>query len=451
MSFSTAAMSALWASCPWVGVGIVTLLSGHAVGIGVQPSFVIGAVLLVSVASVRPRLDADAWAVVAALVWTAISVTGLWTLDHLGQSGEAPYLKGAKQLLVLVFLVGFAVLPVVQLRRVNDPRRELARWETGVSVGLLLACTAALVQAIQFYVQSDALQRGLQWMSSNPSIASGSDELYLGHRFVGIPRVRGPACEPLYFGSYLLMAVPVAVAGALGRRRWARAWRLLAAGAGVICLVMTFSRGVYLAAAVLVAALAWGARRGRWHWRATRRDWFLGGAGLGLVMLALAPLVGMAPWDLPDLVLRRLAQSFATHDMSNLTRLMAWRGAWRAFELRPVQGIGWGGYGFWYYRLVPDGAGAHFGWPVTNNVALRVLAETGLVGLVLWSLALRPALRPLWRHAMSTYGDGVSFFLACIVLAMGVQTLTFSQLQLPHLWLAVGASAAVAREAHRLV
>jgi O-antigen ligase len=381
----------------------------------------------------------------------------LWTLDHLGQSGEAPYLKGLKQLSMLAFLVAMAAIPAVALRRSTDPRRELWRWETGLSLGLVLATAAALAQAIHFYAQDDGLGRVLGWLASNPSIAAGSDELYLGHRFVGIPRLSGPTCEPLYFGSYLLVAVPVAVAGAWSRRGWSRRWRGLAAAVGAVCLVMTFSRGVYLAACVLIAGLSWGVRRRRLGLRCTRRGLVLAAAGLGLVTVAVASLAGLAPWEVPTLLLRRVAQSFATHDMSNLTRWMSWRGAWQAFETHPWLGVGWGGYGFWYYRLVPEGAGAHFGWPVTNNLPLRLLAETGWVGLASWAVALRPAVRSLWRRDVpiagdgASWGDGAAFFLACVVVALGVQMLTFSQIQLPHLWLVAGTSAAVGREAHRLV
>lgn len=452
MTFTSATMSLLWASCPWVGVGVVTLLAGRPLGIGVQPAFLIAAVLLVTWAvKVRPRPDAEGWAILAALLWTAMTATSLWTHDHLGHSGEAPYLKGAKQLLVLLFLVSLALLPAVQLRRAADPRRELWRWETGLSVGLLLAGIVAVSQAIHFYLQDEAGQRWMQWLSSNPSIASGSHELYLGHRFVGIPRVSGPTCEPLYFGSYLLVAVPVGMVGAMVRSGFGRVWRWIAVGVGTVCLVMTFSRGVYLAVAVLLVSLVGGARAGRLRVRWTTRGLILSGTGLALIGIALTALVGMAPWELPALLVRRLAQSFATHDMSNVTRWLAWRGAWEAFLERPLDGVGWGGYGFWYYQLVPQGSGAHFGWPVTNNVILRILAETGGMGLALWGLAFRPAVRSLWRHAVSPSGDGICFFLACLVVALGVQTLTFSQLQLPHLWLVAGASAAVGREAHRLV
>ena len=65
------------------------------------------------------------------------------------------------------------------------------------------------------------------WFRSNPSIAAGSHELYLGHRFVGIPRVRAMACEPQYYGSYLLASLPFVLAA------WSTASGRLRAGLGV--------------------------------------------------------------------------------------------------------------------------------------------------------------------------------------------------------------------------
>lgn len=437
---------------PWVGVGTGVLLTGRAHGIGVQPAFLTGALLLVLLVlgSRRPELDGDAWVVIAASFWTLLTTAVLWRLDQLGVAGETPWLKGAKQALVLFFLVGLACAPAVHLARIADKGAEIARWERAASSGLLLAAGFGVLQAIHFYAPLPGGERVAAWAASNPSIAAGSQELYLGHRFVGIPRISGPACEPLYFGSYLLAVVPVAGMAALRSRGWSRGWRVVAAGLGTLCLIMTFSRGVYLGMAVIGAGLAVGWRWGRVRVERPRR--VLAGLLLGSVLLAslAAPLTGMAPWQIPGLLLSRLAQSFQAHDMSNLTRLYAWKAGWIAFLRAPWMGIGWGGFGFWFYELVPEGAGAHFGWPVTNSLPLRFLAETGAVGAGLWSFAARPAFAGL-RPGSSSTGDTLSFFLSLLCVAAVFQTLTFSQLQLPHFWLLLGVTAAWTRGGFRLV
>jgi O-antigen ligase len=172
---------------------------------------------------------------------------------------------------------------------------------------------------------------------------------------------------------------------------------------------------------------------------------------VAVTVLAM-PITRMAPWEIPGLLLRRVLQSFADHDMSNLTRVYAWRAAVGAFMMMPITGIGWGGFGFWFYTLVPEGAGAHFGWPVTNSLPLRLLAETGLVGMGLWILAARPVFRGFTSEIRQSGGwSEASFFLGALCVGALFQSLTFSQLQLPHLWLLFGVTAAVAREHFQMV
>ncbi|HEX9900971.1 MAG TPA: O-antigen ligase family protein, partial [Candidatus Methylomirabilis sp.] len=293
-----------------------------------------------------------------------------------------------------------------------------------------------------------------RWATSNPSIAAGSDQLYLGHRFVGIPRVRGPACEPLYFGSYLLAIAPVTAAAAWGSRGWSRLWRWITVGLAALALVLTFSRGVYGAAVVVLLLLVWGLWRGRLPRPRLRV------AGAGVVAMAVAVLVaasvftGTEPWALPRLLADRVAQSFVGHDMSNLTRLYSWSVAVDLARQAPWSGVGWGGYGFHFFELAgPEATGAHFGWPVPNNLPLQIMAETGIPGLLLWGFALWPAVRSLVRRdpQVSAAEDAGRFLLAALVVGMGVQAMTHSQLQLPHLWLVTGISSALASSRFPLV
>jgi len=176
------------------------------------------------------------------------------------------------------------------------------------------------------------------------------------------------------------------------------------------------------------------------------------GAALGVLVLGgvVAILSGRSVLELPELLLQRIGQSVASHDMSNMTRLYAWTAAWRAFQEAPVLGIGWGGFGFHYYLLAPaGGAGAHFGWPMANNLPLLVLAETGLVGALLWGWAAWPALRALLRPAKPGSRIAPEWWwdwgFAALCAGVLVQTLTFSQWNLPHLWLLAGISAALGR------
>lgn len=438
---------------PFIGVGVLRQLGIAGPGVGLQPAYVAGLFLWAALLLrwPRPWRDPDGRALLGLVLLALASQGSLWLLPHMGLAGELPWSKGAKQCLLLVFLAGMAAAPAWLLRR-GDAPAELRRLEGWATAGLLVASLLGLYQALHFVAGMPGGEWLARFSSSNPSYASGSEELYLGHSFTGIPRVRGPAPEPLYLGSYLLLALPLAVAGLKGRARWARAWRLAAIAAGALCLLLGFSRGAWLGGLVsgTLAGVAM-ARGGLPRPHVPRGAWLAAAAALLLLLAVGPPLVaGVGPHELPGLLLDRLRQSGAGHDMSNLTRFWAWAAAWEAFRQAPLLGVGWGGFGFHYFTLAPQGSGAHFGWPVANNLPLLVLAELGLAGSFLWIRSLAPAVLALPR---ALAGPGVppgATLLACGVAGALVHSMTFSQWQLPHLWLGAGLSAALYRERQRL-
>ena len=458
---------------PWIGVGLGNLLLGRSLGTGAQPALVSGGFALLCFPFLGWRgIDRDGERMLVLLCWTVLGAAAVWGLDEMGLGGEAPWSKTLKQLVQLLYFFALAAMPALLLTRVRDPRSTLHRWESAASAGLLLASVVGLYFAAAYYLDLPGREALGRILGSNPSIASGSDELYLGRRFVGIARVRSGAAEPLYFGSYLLCVLPATVMGWNQAKGWGRVWRMVTLVLGFSCAVLTFSRGVYLGLFLLAILMVWGVRRGVLP-RSRRKALVWSVAGLIVASSALAALFsGTAPWQLPALMLRRMNQSFAGHDLSNLTRLASWRAAWLLFLQDPLQGVGWGAYGFWFYRVGGPTAGAAvFAWPVTNSFPLRILAETGAVGALLWALALwRPlsALRVLGPRGEASPGareerlpgsrggeslnargdagrDAASFVLAATVAAMLLQLTTFSQLNLPHLWLCAGISAALAR------
>ena len=463
---------------PWIGVGVMALLGGRSPGTGAQPALLTGALVLLSALFLgRPHVDRDGERILAVLSWTVLGAAAVWGLDEMGLQGDWPWLKALKQLIQLVYFFALASVPAMVLSRSPDPAGVLWRWERAASAGMLVASTVGLYLAAAFYLDLPGRDALMRVFSSNPSIAAGSDELFLGQHFVGIVRVRSGAAEPLYFGSYLLCVLPATAVAWVAAGRWGRLWRGVALILGLASMVLTFSRGVYLGAALLLTLVA--VAMGRGLLPRPRRRTVLVAAAIGLVGgggLA-AVFSGVALWELPALMLRRMAQSFASHDLSNLTRLASWHAALVMFLQHPLQGAGWGAFGFWFYRI--EGASeALFAWPVTNSLLLRILAETGMVGALLWALALWRPLAPLrWPWTAgggvgaagetmgmsgppARVGDGpavevsrrapslspaVGFVLAATVAAMLLQLMTFSQINLPHLWLGAGVAAAVAR------
>ena len=314
----------------------------------------------------------------------ALSAIGL-ALAPSGAGEAVTWSRYARQVVQLAVMGCFTAYPALWTR-------GEARWRwtiAALAAGLALQELYAAGQAWHFLRPHAGFAAVERVFTSNPAILAGSEELYLDGHFRGVPRLRGTACEPLYLGNYLLLVLPLAATMA-GRWRWLRPLT----AAGVVLLLLTWSRGAVLAG--LVAAVAWlGLRRRAGLGLPAGRLALLTAAAVGTTAVVAALIAGGDAWQYP---LRRVAQALDGGDWSNLTRLYSMQAAWRAFLLSPVVGVGWGQFAFHFPLLVdPLGLQSQFTWPVVNNVPLLVLCETGLLGLAAagW-LAWRVA-RSTWR------------------------------------------------------
>jgi O-antigen ligase len=435
---------------PWVGADLIFLASGRDVGAGLQPAYFLLAVAvalrLATLGSPPARLLArkalgeptGRFLVLATglgVVVLALSAIGL-ALAPSGAGDEVTWPRYARQVVQLAVMGCFTAYPALWTR--GEVRW---RWTIGaLAVGLALQELYAIGQAWHFLRPNAGFAAVERVFTSNPAILAGSEELYLDGHFRGVPRLRGTACEPLYLGSYLLLALPLAATMA-GRWRWLRP--LMAAG-GVL-LLLTWSRGAVLAA--LVAAVVWlGLRRRAGLGLPAGRLALLSAAAVGATAVVAALIAGGDAWQYP---LRRIAQALDGGDWSNLTRLYSMQAAWRAFLLSPVVGVGWGQFAFHFPLLVdPLGLQSQFTWPVVNNVPLLVLCETGLLGLAASGWLVWRLVRATWgRLAAGDTKERVRLAaIAAATLAIAVQLLTFSQYNLPHLWVAPGMLLAALRE-----
>jgi O-antigen ligase len=285
--------------------------------------------------------------------------------------------------------------------------------------------------------------------------------LYLGDSFQNVPRLRGTVCEPLYLGNYLLFLWPFLLVPV-----WFVRTRRVVAAAFLALLLMTWSRGAWLGLVgqLLLAGAAvygLGLSSGLGLTRSEARRFQKMVLGLA-VLLTIVPVVGwIAGWDGLLFPYRRLVQSFSGQDWSNLTRLFSMQAAWRGFLLSPVLGLGWGQFGWHFPALVdPMGLQSQFTWPVVNNFPLLVLCETGLIGFLVflaWGVGLtRAAASRLTALRVSTGAEESSAFFGRILLATTVsvagvwfQLLTFSQFNLPHLWVTLGLLLAILADPFR--
>lgn len=435
---------------PWIGMGVLRLTVGRDFGGGLQPAWLflaLACVLQMLAVWRRWRVDRrpPAWNVPRTWVWATAAIAGAVLLSGLGirlaPSGEPNTItlaRFAKQVVQLAIMAFFVAWPALWTRG-----EQRWRWTARCLVaGALFQVGYAALQEIDYFHPLGLFAHLERIFTSNPAILSGSGELYLVDRFLQVPRLRGTACEPLYLGNYLLAVLPlVPLVGWRGR------WRNLAALSCAFLLLLTWSRGAWLAALAVVTLailLAISARR-----RAVAAAPLVPGGTrllvLGAGLLLVAALVSWAVgWDGFWLPWRRLAQSCNTRDWSNLTRWYSMQAAWRAFWLSPLVGVGWGQYG-WHFPLLvdPTGLQAMFSWPVVGNFPLQILCETGVIGAGVFGVVSLRLTKGFWvrfKVEATVRGrlDSPLVLTALALCGVAVQMLTFSQYNLPHIWVAWG-------------
>jgi O-antigen ligase len=437
---------------PFCGVGLITLATGRDLGFGLQPSwaFLALAVALQLVAEFRLRQQGQLVPVGAVFLgltprarrlW---QVTGLFILPILisslgmilapsGEAVQVVWFRWFKQVIQILIMLMFTVWCGLWIRGSSRWRWTLGALTLGAGFQLVYS----VGQGGHFFWPGPVFLALEKVFTSNPAILAGSEQLYLGDAMRQVPRLRGTMCEPLYLGNYLLFVLPWLF---LWRRRGAAvlAWGL------ILLLVATWSRGAWLAGMgaglVLLAgrfrpggqgsALLKG--RKRWPWL----------VGLGGVLLLLA----LGPEPFFDYPRQRLIQTFSSQDWSNLTRLYSMQAAWRAYLLSPLVGVGWGQFAFHFPLVVdPMGLQSQFSWPVVNNFPLQVLCEAGIIGLAVLGAIWFKIMLNLWSLARANgqIGSAPAWAGMISLLAVSVQLLTFSQYNLPHIWVAIGLALAV--------
>ncbi len=193
---------------------------------------------------------------------------------------------------------------------------------------------------------------------------------------------------------------------------------------GIYCLLFSFSRGGYIG--FLVGMIALGLLKSR-----------------KLLVIALLLMVG---WQLilPLSVQQRIAMTTGTpaagaqFDSSSEERLTLWRDALELFERNPVTGTG-----FNTYKLL-NRVGS---FRDTHNYYVKVLVETGLVGMVLFMILLYRLLgvgRALRAGANDPFWSGLGLaFVALIACAAALNLFgdrwDYQQVD-GYLWIILGCS-----------
>lgn len=349
------------------------------------------------------RLHPAGWLVLPFLVYAAVNVLWITPVRWLGWHDWLWWAQTASVYWVVVNGV---------------PSRRTRQVLLGTLA--LLGGVAVVLAAYQRFVQPEWLMLG--------RIQS--------EQFMG--RASGPFGIPNSLAAFLLLLLPAGLA--LTVRRGAPAVQRVLFGylsaVYVFGLVLTISRGAWLALAAMLSLWPWFALRRRWQVR-------VGAVVLaGLVCLA-------AGWGLYRAV-PEVAQRFTqmAKESGEWTRPIMWRGAWKLFQEQPWVGTGAGSYNVLFEKYRPENYQMEPQW--AHNDYLNTLGDYGAVGFVLsFGVFGLLAVRAAWRRSVSVpAADGFGPALLRQGLGIGLgafmlQLLVDFHFKIPALAAAVAVVAAI--------
>lgn len=272
----------------------------------------------------------------------------------------------------------------------------------------------------------------------------------------GFPRIQGFSLEPLYLANFLLIPFSLGLAEYVFSRKKAA---LILTSIFFVTIILTIARGAYLSVAAIIliclAALVFK--------RQYRRFWTVLAMAIAGVVVSAGIIISsgaitrsqitqtIVPENSrpnlptqevsPEGNARRLAnhvESFSS-DMSYQDRIKTLRKALQLGVESPVFGVGPGNFGPYVVANAPadyvDSA------QVVNNEPAELLAETGVVGLLLvLSFAIYLARSAVMRSYKSYGQDSNIWFYGTSLMLLGfaVQWQTFSTLYITHIWVMIG-------------
>ena len=334
-----------------------------------------------------------------------IAVTGLSLMVATTTHASLDFAYGATALLKIAISVGYL------LAFYHLARRSIAAGDFRFLAAWTLAASVISGLSIAGYVL---------YQSGVPT------------RFTQDYRLIGTFEDPNLFSSYLVISFCFLL---MSRIVNPKAWKTVSAVVILASMVLTGSRAVIPAvlAGLLVAVFtARGERVARRQlWRMTI---------LGMALVTTAFLV----WN-PTTSLESVSRIFTSENTAaSDARIELWSVAWKMWQEHPVLGVGIG-----QYQAVADqyvfGGVAN----IAHNTYLSFLAETGLVGFVIFmSLPVVIVVRVV---RSKRHGNVFAPLLALSLAAVSVQALTLNLENSRALWALLGISAAFCDVAARKV
>jgi O-antigen ligase len=245
------------------------------------------------------------------------------------------------------------------------------------------------------------------------------------------PRVQSVALEPLYFANFLFIPLFISVkryllsGKAFGKYFWLTFLITLS-------ITLTVSRGAFLALAITFLFLL---------------IYLLYTKNGGLLQRYTKLLISVAASIIVALILifvfdgKQALQIFFGHsvvtniqaDASSYNRISAYKQSIDVFKLHPVLGNGVASFGI---VTTPQADIAKTGYATVNNEYLEILAETGILGFLLFVLFIIFYFKEIYsRSKFKKESTKTGLFIGCLaVVAILIQYNFFSTFYIIYIW-----------------
>lgn len=273
---------------------------------------------------------------------------------------------------------------------------------------------------------------------------------------LGFTRIQSTALEPLYFANYLLIPLCLAVVLFLNKDKkieprqkrgetphptWCGVnplFLLSVIGLGILNLILTASRGGYLAllASFLIVAVFY------WKKIFSLKNVVGGATILILIVFILPKIMGLTTEENPlqpnlDQLWSHAQNLFG--GASYEERVERYEQALNLWQRHPFIGSGPGSFG----ALVANQPyqQPEEGWAIVNNEPLELLVETGLLGLAIIGIMVLVLVVKSWGLIITAKNQELkSLLIAFLAIFIGilVQYQTFSILYIMHIWFVIG-------------
>jgi O-Antigen ligase len=364
------------------------------------------------------RLRFFMFAVVVSLVMP-IWIHGRLTVDcpDLGCTDSGPLTFTLRHITQTMYLA-YGVLLTIFIAVKNS---DLRQFRKSIQIFLASAIFASCWGFLQWYCYRVGLPYPAFVFNNN---ASQSAMGYLQDiQELGLTRISSVATEPSILAQYTLIALVFAIFALVGKYPViSRFWDRTALVVTALLLLMTTSTTAYAGLAILLPVSLFGL-------------WYLGRLGIiPVVLVAFSVLALYVAYTSSDII-QALAEKMIfskSEDYSGIGRINSLILSFTYFRMYPILGIGWGS-------------------STSADVILKLLSNTGILGLLAFGWFLRNLFSQLWQSMLRpTPRSGFSerTYWACALLVASFILVATSELSgfafvYGHTWFVFGMALAV--------